>query len=80
MKDELLPEDAPAGIYDAAGQPRFFAEPAMDRFVAVVMNLDTVVLEPEAMKMTLVWRGTPPLRAIDDLDVGEVRIRLRYPS
>lgn len=39
MKDELQPDDAPAGIYDTSGQPRFFADPAMDRFVAVVMNL-----------------------------------------
>ena len=37
--DPLQPEDAPPGLYDAAGRPRFFGDPAMDRFVAVVMNL-----------------------------------------
>jgi len=35
----LRPEDAPDSLYDAAGRPRFFADPAMDRFVAVLMNM-----------------------------------------
>ena len=35
----LRPEDAPPSLYDEAGNARFFADPAMDRFVAVVMNL-----------------------------------------
>ena len=35
----LRPEDAPPSLYDDQGNPRFFADPAMDRFVAVVMNL-----------------------------------------
>ncbi len=40
MSDEpLRPEDAPPSLYDDQGNPRFFADPAMDRFVAVVMNL-----------------------------------------
>lgn len=39
-KDERLrPEDAPPSLYDDQGNPRFFADPGMDRFVAVVMNL-----------------------------------------
>lgn len=28
-----------AGIYGADGRPKFFAEPAMDRFTSVVLNL-----------------------------------------
>ncbi|NVE95577.1 hypothetical protein [Altererythrobacter lutimaris] len=35
----LRPEDAPTSLYDDQGNPRFFADPGMDRFVAVVMNL-----------------------------------------
>ena len=33
------PADAPRGIYGPDGQPRFFQDPAMDRFVAVVLKL-----------------------------------------
>jgi hypothetical protein len=33
------PDDTPPGLYDDAGNARFFADPAMDRFVAVVMNM-----------------------------------------
>lgn len=36
---ETRPEDAPEGLYGADGRPRFFDDPGMDRFVAVVMNL-----------------------------------------
>lgn len=35
----LRPDDAPPNLYDEQGNPRFFADPAMDRFVAVVMNM-----------------------------------------
>ena len=37
--EALRPADGPPGIYGDDGQPQFFADPAMDRFVAVVMNL-----------------------------------------
>lgn len=33
------PDDTPPGLYDETGKARFFADPAMDRFVAVVMNM-----------------------------------------
>ncbi len=33
------PEDAPKGIYGPDGEPIFFAEPGVDRMMAVVMNL-----------------------------------------
>ncbi|MEP5938400.1 MAG: hypothetical protein ABJ239_08745 [Erythrobacter sp.] len=40
MSDEKLrPQDAPPSLYDDQGNPRFFGDPGMDRFVAVVMNL-----------------------------------------
>ena len=38
-QQELRPEDAPDSLYGADGRPRFFADPTMDRFVAVVMNM-----------------------------------------
>ncbi len=41
MTEELIakPEGAPANMYGPDGRPRFFADPAMDRFVAVVLNM-----------------------------------------
>jgi hypothetical protein len=34
----LHPEDAPPSLYGVDGKPQFFADPAMDRFVAVLLN------------------------------------------
>lgn len=34
MTGPVRPEGAPADIYAADGRPRFFADPAMDRFAA----------------------------------------------
>ena len=53
MKDDLRPEDAPADIYDAAGRARFFVDPVMDRFVAVVMNLAQEVWVQEERLLAL---------------------------
>jgi hypothetical protein len=39
VSDTPRPDDTPPGLYDEAGNARFFADPAMDRFVAVVMNM-----------------------------------------
>lgn len=39
----LRPEDAPPSIYGRDGQPQFFSDPGMDRFVAVIMNLASEV-------------------------------------
>jgi hypothetical protein len=39
VNDTPRPEDTPPGLYDETGNARFFADPAMDRFVAVVMNM-----------------------------------------
>lgn len=38
-EERFRPEDAPPSLYDDMGNPRFFADPGIDRFVAVVMNL-----------------------------------------
>ncbi len=37
--DELKPPSAPAGIYGPDGRPKFFDDPAMDRFVSVMLNM-----------------------------------------
>jgi hypothetical protein len=53
VKDDLRPDDAPSEIYDAAGHARFFADPATDRFVAVVMNLAQEVWVQEERLLAL---------------------------
>ena len=41
MTDDMVlrPETALKGLYGEDGAPRFFAEPGMDRFVAVMLNM-----------------------------------------
>ena len=39
----LHPEDAPPGIYGPDGRAQFFNDPAMDRFVASLLNLASEV-------------------------------------
>ena len=34
-----IPEDAPRAMYGQDGQPQFFQDPAMDRFVGVLLRL-----------------------------------------
>ena len=42
--DEIaVPDQAPPGIYDDAGRPRFFAEAGLDRLVSVVLQLTSEV-------------------------------------
>ena len=33
------PDDTPKGIYGPDGKPQFFADPVMDHFLAVMMNM-----------------------------------------
>lgn len=53
MKDDLRPEDAPPELYDAAGRARFFADPGLDRLIAVVMNLAQEVWVQEERVLAL---------------------------
>ena len=54
MSDAPLgPEDAPPSLYDDQGNPRFFSDPGMDRFVAVVMNLAQEVWVQEERLLAL---------------------------
>jgi hypothetical protein len=39
IETPLRPSDAPSSIYGADGRPVFFQDPAIDRFVAVLLNL-----------------------------------------
>ena len=55
----LRPEDAPPSLYDEQGNPRFFADPGMDRFVAV-MNLAQEV-----------WVQEERLLALEEARTGE---------
>ncbi|QLC26061.1 hypothetical protein HFP57_14210 [Parasphingopyxis algicola] len=56
----IKPEDAPDSIYGPDGKPRFFAEPGMDRFVAVVMNLAQEVWVQEERLMALEGEKADP--------------------
>jgi hypothetical protein len=39
----IAPDQAPPGIYDDSGRPRFFHDPAVDRLVSVVLQLTSEV-------------------------------------
>ena len=39
----VRPADAPPGLYGPDGRPQFFSDPAMDRFVACLLNLASEV-------------------------------------
>ncbi len=42
--DEIIsPDQAPPGIYDDSGRPRFFGDPGVDRLVSVVLQLTSEV-------------------------------------
>lgn len=53
MSEQLRPDDAPPSLYDDSGNPRFFGDPGMDRFVAVVMNLAQEVWVQEERLLAL---------------------------
>ncbi len=61
-KGDLGPDDTPPGLYDDAGNARFFADPAMDRFVAVVMNMAQELWVQEERLLALEEaKGAPPV-------------------
>ncbi len=41
--DITTPDQAPPGIYDGAGRPRFFSDPTIDRLVSVILQLTSEV-------------------------------------
>ncbi len=49
----LRPEDAPPGLYGPDGRPQFFTDPAMDRFVAALLNLASEVWAQQEQLMSL---------------------------
>jgi hypothetical protein len=62
MSEVPRPDDTPPGLYDEAGNARFFADPAMDRFVAVVMNMAQELWVQEERLLALEEaRGATPI-------------------
>lgn len=53
------PDGTPKDLYGPDGQPQFFSDPGMDRFVAVVMNM--------AQEM---WVQEERLMALEGLDAS----------
>jgi hypothetical protein len=61
VSDTPRPDDTPPGLYDETGNARFFADPAMDRFVAVVMNMAQEMWVQEERLLALEEaKGAPP--------------------
>lgn len=59
------PEGAPAGIYGPDGRPRFFSDPAMDRFIATLLNLASEVWVQEERLLALETEAHPHEAARD---------------
>lgn len=57
--------EGPDAIYGADGEPQFFADPGMDRFVAVIFNLAAEVWAQEERLLTLEAASQPAAAAID---------------
>jgi hypothetical protein len=53
------PDGAPAGIYGPDGRPRFFSDPAIDRFIAALLNLASEVWVQEERLLALEARARP---------------------
>ncbi|MEO9634599.1 MAG: hypothetical protein ABJF89_01895 [Parasphingorhabdus sp.] len=54
------PDDTPKEIYGADGKPKFFDDPSMDRFVAVIMNMAQEMWVQEERLMALEGREPSP--------------------
>ncbi|NRD89664.1 hypothetical protein C8024_09680 [Sphingopyxis sp. BSNA05] len=50
------PDGTPKDIYGPDGKPKFFDDPGMDRFVAVIMNMAQEMWVQEERLMTLEGR------------------------
>jgi len=53
------PEGAPAGIFGPDGRPRFFTDPAVDRFAAALLSLASEVWVQEERLQALEARARP---------------------
>ena len=62
MSDSLKPKDALPGIYGPDGRPTFFADPAMDRFASVVLNMaqEMWVQDARISALEAAAGGSPP--------------------
>lgn len=57
--------ESAGAIYGADGDPQFFADPGMDRFVAVIFNLAAEVWAQEERLLTLEAAARPAAIPID---------------
>ena len=59
----VRPADAPPGIYGPDGRPQFFSDPAMDRFVACLLNLasEVWVQQEQILALQASAAGAPPI-------------------
>ena len=80
----LLPEDAPSSLYGDDGEPRFFSDPAMDRFVTVLLNLTSELWiqteRVETLNALLIAKGIVAESEIADLakrDDGRLEAQLQ---
>lgn len=63
------PDDAPPSIYGPDGRPQFFNDPAMDRFVPVVLNLASELwVQAEAIANLTALLHRNGVASTDDLD------------
>lgn len=65
----LRPADTPSAIYGADGRPVFFQDPAIDRFVAVLLNLASELwVQTERVSTLKTFIVTKGLGAAEDID------------
>ena len=55
----VVPEDAPPGIYGPDGRAQFFNDPAVDRFMAALLNLASEVWIQREQIMALQGDAAP---------------------
>ncbi|WP_439469861.1 hypothetical protein [Blastomonas fulva] len=64
------PADAPPAIYGPDGRPQFFNDPAMDRFVPVVLNLASELwVQAETIANLTALLARNGVIALENLDV-----------
>lgn len=69
------------GIYGIDGEPQFFREPGMDRFVAVILNLASELwVHEERLRSLENGTATPDLDAAARAFIDRIFAPLREPS
>ncbi|WP_417608613.1 hypothetical protein [Parasphingorhabdus sp.] len=71
------PDDTPKEIYGPDGKPKFFDDPGMDRFVAVIMNMAQEMWVQEERLIKL--EGGAPTAADQEAKLKEFIDRIFAP-